>query len=260
MFAGYTWTMVRPRLDAPIPDLHLAPALDGVKLLMGKDIGTRERMILLAIDEIIKHGPSDFNARIVCERFGIKQSMVPYHFGSRDGLIVEATIWAYRDWSRNGIDAIRQTTGDGEKRLRAYLKAEIDWATRMGPIALLVQYPMLSEPVRIQLESAHGTEMRRRLEYHLAALTDLVIDIRTGTTNPLDYNDSNFPGTDFAVKNASEFLAATSISWASHGIQMWASGSHLSTQSFWSLDLPKIAVKFTIKNHIDEIVAIAKGR
>jgi AcrR family transcriptional regulator len=252
--------MVRPRLDAPVPELHLAPALDGVKALMGNDIGTRERLILLAIDEIKKHGPADFNGRIVCERFGVKQSMVPYHFGSRDGLIVEATIWAYRDWSRIGIDAIRRTTGDGEKRLRAYLKAEIDWAMRMGPIALLVQYPMLSEPVRIQLETIYGTEMRRGLEYHLAVLTDLVIDIRTGTTNPLDYDESNFPGTDFAVKNATEFLAATSVSWAAHGLQMWASGSHLSTQSFWSLDLPKIGVKFTMKNHIDEIVAIAKGR
>jgi AcrR family transcriptional regulator len=252
--------MVRPRLDAPVPELNLAPALDGVRSLLGDQIGTRERMVLLAIDEMLKHGPADFNARVVCERLGLQQSMVPYHFASRDGLVVEATIWAFRDWARNGIEALRRTTGNGERRLRAYVKAEIDWATRMGPIALLVQYPMLSEPVRIQLESSYGPEMRRQLEYHLAVLTDMVIDIRTGSINPLDYDESRLPGTDFAVKNSSEFLAATSISWACHGIQMWASGSHLSTQSFWSLDLPKIAVNFSIKNHIDEIVSIAKGR
>ncbi len=252
--------MARPRLDAPIPELHLSQALDGVTRLMGNNIGTRERLILLAIDEIRQSGPADFNARVVCERLGVKQSMIPYHFGSRDGLVVEATIWAFREWSRHGIDMVRRTTGDGDKRLRAFIKAEIEWATLMGPVALLVQYPMLSEPVRIQLESLYGTEMRRSLEYHLAVLTDLVIDIRTGTTNPLDYNESDFPGTDFAVKNANEFLAAASISWASHGIQMWASGSHLSTKGFWSLDLPKIAVKFAMKNHLDEIVAIAKGR
>ena len=57
--------MVRPRLDAPIPELDLAQALDGVKSLMGNDIGTRERMVLLAIDEMLKHGPADFNARFV---------------------------------------------------------------------------------------------------------------------------------------------------------------------------------------------------
>ena len=252
--------MVRPRLDAPVPELHLAPALDGVTSLMGSGIGTRERLILLAIDEIKKHGPADFNARVVCERLGVKQSMIPYHFGTRDGLLVEATIWAYRDWSNYPTEILRNTSGSGEKRLRAYINAELDWASRMGPIKLLVQYPMLSETVRVKLHEKYGDEMRRKFEFHLAALGDLVIDIRTGSSTPLDYDDTNYPPIEKAITQAEEFLAATSVSWASHGLAMWASGSHMSTQRFWSLDLPKIAVKFTMKNHIDEIVAIAKGR
>jgi AcrR family transcriptional regulator len=252
--------MPRPRLDAPVPELNLSPALDGLRQLMGDSIGTRERLILLAIDEIMKSGPSDFNARIVCDRMQVKQSMVPYHFGSRDGLITEATIWAFRDWSRNAIDAVRRTRGDGESRLRAYVNAEIDWAIKVGPIALLVQYPMLSEPVRAQLEQQYGEEMRRILEYHLAVLTDLVVDIRTGSANPLDYDEFSYPGVEQAILKSNEFLAATSISWASHGVQMWASGAHLSTKSFWAIDLPKVGAGFAIKNHIDEIVATAKGR
>lgn len=252
--------MPRPRLDAPVPDLHLPPALDGVRELMGDVFGTRERLILLAIDEIVKSGPSDFNARLVCDRLQVKQSMVPYHFGNRDGLITEATIWAFRDWSHHAIAVVRSTNGDGVRRLRAYIKAEVDWGIRMGPIALLVQYPMLSEPVRVQLEQKYGDEMRRNLEYHLAVITDLVIEIRTGITNPLDYDEHTYPSKEKAVANAAEFLAATSISWAAHGLQMWASGNHMASQSFWSLDIPKIAVKFAMKNHIDEIVAIAKGR
>jgi AcrR family transcriptional regulator len=252
--------MARPRLDAPIPELHLAQALDGVTALMGTGIGTRERMILLAIDEMLKQGPADFNARIVCERLGVKQSMVPYHFGSRDGLIVESTIWAYRDWSHYATDILRKTSGKGEKRLRAYINAELDWASRMGPIALLVQYPMLSEPVRASLQEKYGDEMRRKLEFHLAALSDIVVDIRTGSTTPFNYDDTNYPPVENAIMHATEFLTATSISWASHGLAMWASGNHMSTQSFWTLDVGKISTKFAIKNHIDEIVATAKGR
>jgi len=252
--------MARPRLDAPVPELHLPAALDGVTSLMGNDIGTRERLILLAIDEIKNNGPADFNARVVCERLGVKQSMIPYHFGSRDGLIVEATIWAYRDWSNYATDILRKTSGSGEKRLRTYINAELDWASRMGPIALLVQYPMLSEPVRAKLQEKYGDEMRRKLEFHLAALSDIVIDLRTGSTTPLDYDDTNYPSIEKALTNAAEFLTASSISWASHGLAMWVSGNHLSTQSFWTLDVGKISTKFAIKNHIDEIVAIAKGR
>jgi len=63
---------------------------------------------------------------------------------------------------------LRETAGNGEKRLRAYINAELDWASRMGPIALLVQYPMPSEPVRAKLQEKYGDEMRRKLEFHLA--------------------------------------------------------------------------------------------
>jgi len=228
--------------------------------LMGNDIGTRERLVLLAIHEIMITGPSDFHARIVCERLGVKQSMIPYHFGGRDGLLVEATIWAFRDWSNYATNILRETAGSGEKRLRAYINAELDWASRMGPITLLVQYPMLSESVRDQLQRKSGDEMRRKLEFHLAALTDIVIDIRTGSTTPLNYDDTNYPPIEKAITHATEFLAASSISWASHGLAMWVSGNHMSTQSFWTLDVAKISTKFAIKNHIDEIIAIAKGR
>jgi hypothetical protein len=186
--------------------------------------------------------------------------MVPYHFGSRDGLIVESTIWAYRDWSHYATDILRKTSGKGEKRLRAYINAELDWASRMGPIALLVQYPMLSEPVRVSLQEKYGDEMRRKLEFHLAALSDIVVDIRTGSTTPFNYDDTNYPPVENAIMHATEFLTATSISWASHGLAMWGSVNHMSTQSFWTLDVGKIPTKFAIKNHIDEIVATAKGR
>jgi len=114
--------------------------------------------------------------------------------------------------------------------------------------------------VRSRLQEKYGDEMRRKLEFHLAALTDIVVDVRTGSTTPLDYDDTNYPPIENAFTHVSEFLAATSISWASHGLAMWASGNHMPTQSFWSLDVGKISTKFSIKNHIDEIVAIAKGR
>ena len=252
--------MARPRLDAPVPDLQLPAALDGVRRLMPGDIGTRERLILLAIDEIMLNGPSDFNARVVCERLEVKQSMIPYHFGSRDGLIAEATIWAYRDWSHHALDVLSRTKGRGEKRLRAYIKAEIDWAAKMGPVTLLTQYPLLSEPVREQLEQKYGAEMRRKLEYHLVVLTYLIVDIRRGTNTPLDFDESDYPGPEIMLKHPAEFLAATSVSWSSHGVGMWSSGSHLPSNTFGAVTIGSISTKVAIDNHINQIVKVAEGR
>lgn len=208
----------------------------------------------------LKSGPSDFNARIVCDRLQVKQSMVPYHFGSRDGLLTEATIWAFRDCARNAIEAARRTTGSGEKRLRAYVNAEVEWARRMGAATLLVHYPMLSEPVRGQLAEKYGDEMRRWLEYHLVVLCDLVIETRTGVRSELNYDENTHPSTESAIRHPVEFLIATSVSLSSHGLQMWSSGAHLSTKSFWAIDLPRVGAGFAIRNHIDAIIATAKGR
>jgi AcrR family transcriptional regulator len=252
--------MARPRLDRPVPDLHLSPALDGVKSLMGNDIGTRERLILLAIDEIRKHGPSEFNARVVCDRLELKQAMVPYHFGSREALIAEATIWAYRDWSTHPFEILQKTQGDGEKRLRAFIDDKLKWSARMGPVAVLVHYPMMSDTVNRLLESAYEVELRQRQEFQIAVTSYLVIDIRNGTSTPIGFDWTKSPGVDEALTHASEFLAAGSILWASHGLALWMSGQHLPSTFFGQFNVEKIGRQFVINNHIDEIVAIAKGQ
>jgi AcrR family transcriptional regulator len=247
-------------LDAPVPDLNLPASLDGVTALMGESIGTRERLILLTIDEIMKHGPSDFNARVVCDRLGVKQSMIPYHFESRDGLIAEATIWAYRDWSQYAVGVMLRTKGNAEKKLRAYLRAEIEWAARMGPVTLMTQYPLLSDPVRVILERRYGGEMRRKLEYHLVLLTYLVVDIRKGTATRIEFDESSYPGPELLLRHPAEFLTATSISWSSHGIGMWSSGSHLPSNAFGAVTIGSVSTKVAIEHHINLIVKAAEGR
>jgi AcrR family transcriptional regulator len=227
---------------------------------MGNDIGTRERLILLAIDEILKNGPSEFNARIVCERLGVKQSMIPYHLGSRENLIVEATIWAYRDWTNYPLTVLRNTKGDPEKRLRAFLEAKNDWSQRMGTVALLIHYPMMSETVNQILQEKYGDEMRNKLSYQTAILGYLILDIRTGSNSPIDFDESNPPGVETALAHPREFFAANSVLWASHGVSLWLSGRHWASSYFNLFNVDKIGRQFVIKNHMDEILAIARGR
>jgi AcrR family transcriptional regulator len=93
---------------------------------------------------MIETGPVDFNSGTVCDQLNLKHPMINYYFGSRDGLIAEASMWAYRGWSDKVMTATRNAPKNAEKRLRAYLEASLEWAERMKAVTLLSQYPVLS--------------------------------------------------------------------------------------------------------------------
>ena len=68
--------MARPKVTQLIPDLKLSSGVEALLLGLGEaQIGTKERMILLAIDQIVERGPVDFNSGLVCDQLGIKHPM-----------------------------------------------------------------------------------------------------------------------------------------------------------------------------------------
>jgi AcrR family transcriptional regulator len=53
---------------------------------------TREKLIALTIEEIVKNGPSEFNAKDICDRIDAKHALVNYYFGNKEMLIAEANL------------------------------------------------------------------------------------------------------------------------------------------------------------------------
>lgn len=222
------------------------------------DPSTREKMIMLAIEEIQSVGPADFNAMRVCDRLGIKHPMVNYHFGNRDGLIAEATWWAYQDWTRAVRDSIQKAPAHPEKRLRAWVEAEIKWAQHMGGMYILTQYPLSSAGAQEIVATEYKERMQQIFEYHLALLTVIIDDLRTGKVSSVDFDEETMPRAHLLTKTQA-VITAGHLAWMTHGIASWSSGHHLGTEGIASRGVKDLSVAIAKKSYIDQIVRVARG-
>jgi AcrR family transcriptional regulator len=227
---------------------------------LGTSISTRDLIILASIDQMTETGPVDFNSGTVCDLLNLKHPMINYYFGSRDGLIAEATIWAYRGWSHKVMAAARNAPKNAEKRLLAYLDACLEWADNMKAVTVLSQYPVLSKGVKSLIDDGYSVELQKDFEYHLVFLATLIIDFRSGKNSELDFDKTDYPKKNYMITHPRELLDAASVAWAAHGIMMWRSGSHIPTNNLRKEFTNKISDKLATAVHIDNIIALAKGK
>ena len=239
--------------------VDLIPEVQAIADGLGTSISTRDLIILASIDQMTETGPVDFNSGAVCDLLNLKHPMINYYFGSRDGLIAEASIWAYRGWSEKVMTATRNAPKNAEKRLRAYLEACLDWAENMRAVTVLSQYPVLSKAVKNLIDKGYSVELQKDFEYHLVFLATLIIDMRTGQNSDLDFDKTNYPKAKYFLSHPRELLDASSIAWASHGIMMWRSGSHIPTTNLRKEFTAKLSEDLAMKLHVDNIVEIARG-
>ena len=240
--------------------VDLTPEVQAIADGLGTSISTRDLIILASIDQMTETGPVDFNSGAVCDLLNLKHPMINYYFGSRDGLIAEASIWAYRGWSDKVMTATRNAPKNAEKRLRAYLEACLEWSENMRAVTVLSQYPVLSKAVKDLIDDGYSVELQKDFEYHLVFLATLIIDMRTGKNSDLDFDKTNYPKGKYTLSHPRELLEAASIAWASHGIMMWRSGSHIPTTNLRKEFTAKLSEDLAMKLHVDNIVEIARGR
>ena len=239
--------------------VDLTPEVQAIADGLGTSISTRDLIILASIDQMTETGPVDFNSGAVCDLLNLKHPMINYYFGSRDGLIAEASIWAYRGWSDKVMTATRNAPKNAEKRLRAYLEACLEWSENMRAVTVLSQYPVLSKAVKDLIDDGYSVELQKDFEYHLVFLATLIIDMRTGKNSDLDFDKTNYPKGKYTLSHPRELLEAASIAWASHGIMMWRSGSHIPTTNLRKEFTAKLSEDLAMKLHVDNIVEIARG-
>ena len=231
---------------------------DWLKLGPVADPSTREKMIMLAIEDIRDVGPADFSPMRVSDRLGLKHPLINYHFYNRDGLLAEATWWAYQLWSRNVVNSIQNAPANPEKRLRAFVTEEAQWAQEFSGMYLLLQHPLASFNSQKLVKARYQKEMADIFDYHLALLAVIVSDLRSGTVSSVEFDKDHLPRA-LAISNPGALLTAGHVAWMTHGYASWSAGHHVSTNSMEARSVAGLTVALARKTYIDLIIKVAKG-
>lgn len=216
----------------------------------------REKLVALTIEEVIRSGPADFSTKTVCDRIGAKYPIMNYYFGSRDGLLAEASAMTYRKAIMATHERIASAPKNAEKRFRAYIQGELDWYRELSAWAILINYSIASKVSGEILDEKYGAEMERYFEFYLSMVGTMVLDLRSGSLSSFDFGIDNYPRASLLLKPATA-LDSISLVWSVHGIALWSSGNHVGSRTTSD---PSLTRRMAIKHHIDHIVERAKGK
>jgi AcrR family transcriptional regulator len=195
----------------------------------------REKLLYLAIDEIAKVGPNDFNSYSICDQINVTYPMVNHYFGGRNGLVAEAAFVVYRRYMQRLHDGVRRAPANPEDRLRAWIAGQIRWTVDMRGWGAVLNYPDSCQESSRMLRELHGEEMREMFEYNVAVLIHLLREVKAGSVTP-------WPETlteEFRAQGTNDvelMTLAASVAWSTLGISVWSSGQHVPSESVAEID------------------------
>lgn len=106
---------------------------------------TKSKILDAAVVLLKELGPTTFETREVANRAGVNQSQVNYHFGSRDGLLAEASWVIFEEHNTRMMVAI-EAQDDPRLGMEAYVDHVIDFTTSYPGVGVLVGFPQLFAP------------------------------------------------------------------------------------------------------------------
>lgn len=180
----------------------------------------RRQLIDATIRHLSAQGPASVRPQDICEELGLSKPLVNYHFGSRDGLILEAMATAYEAYVDELMAAADASGNDPVGRLLAWIDRQVDWTADNPGLAAALDFPAVAigtpnpaDPAQQRLAAA-GTR-------NFGNLQQLVREARAqlrgiGDPAELEAGDVGF--------------AAAVVGWLALGMSVWVGGDHLPTR------------------------------
>lgn len=180
----------------------------------------REQLVETTIRHLAVHGPAGVQPQEVCRELGLSKALVNYHFGGRDGLILEAMATAYERYVAELMEAAEAQGDDPVERLMAWIDRQVDWTASHPGLAAALDFPAVAigapspkDPAQQRLDAAGSR--------NFGNLQHLVREARAhlrGIDDPA------------SLDAADVGLAAAVVGWLALGMSVWVGGNHLPTR------------------------------
>lgn len=184
----------------------------------------RNKLLFLAIDEVGRFGPADFNGVRICERLAVSASLINHYFGGRDGLIAEATASAYRTYVMALRDAAAEFR-DPKAALKAWMTQQISWAAANPGLSEILNYSSAHSEVSRLIHRDYQREITQHFEFNMYVVWSLVRSIRSSTAVSLPAHPDDIDKAA-ALEDGELVALASSVAWSTLGAAVWASGQH----------------------------------
>ena len=182
---------------------------------------TVQQLLLGAIDDIAIFGAARFSPVTLCARLKLPPSLVNYHFGSRMGLILDASVLAYERYVEGQEVALEQPTP--ELQLEYWITAQVEWTAKHSGIASVLNFPGLTGPTNDEFTLEHQARLGRS-----AMRNQQVIATIVGKLQGI-IGDGELVDLEMAKRHPSITRAASLIGWMTLGHSVWKAGHHLPT-------------------------------
>lgn len=173
-----------------------------------------------AVQHLAKLGPIGVHPQEICAELGISKALVNYHFGSREGLVLEAMVVGYERYVDTLWQAAEAAGTDPVERLMAWTDAQVQWTSEHQGLAAALDFPDATID-RGELPDALEARLTDAGSRNFANLQLLVLDAR----RQVKASDPTWEPDLVEVG-----LTSAAIGWMTLGQSVWLAGNHLPTR------------------------------
>ena len=186
---------------------------------------SRDKFLLLTIDEFGRVGPGGFSHASIARRLGVTVAMINHYFGSRNGLISEAAYLVYCKYMDAMALAVEEAPRDPESRLGAWITTQISFAVSVAGWAVVLNYPTLALEDPVEFTVLFRKRITAKFNVNMARLSQLISDVQSGTVSPKSIDEDNLDVATYMTDMKLVTLSST-IAMSTLGAAVWAAGSH----------------------------------
>lgn len=209
----------KPAALLPEPVARQKAALKAARYPASVD--TIQQLLRGAIEDIAEFGATRFSPVTLCARLKLPPSLVNYHFGSRMGLILDASVLAYEQYVEGQETALAEATP--EDQLATWIELQIAWTIKNSGIASVLNFPGLTGPSNDEFTREHQARLEEAAVKNMAVLSTIVGRIQGVLPT------SEFMTQEKILGYPTVALSTAMIGWLTLGHSVWRSGHHIPT-------------------------------
>jgi AcrR family transcriptional regulator len=187
----------------------------------------RAAILERAIEVARASGPSSVHPNQICSELGVSTSLVNFHFGGRDGLLVEVILASAQSYVDELASAMGAAGANPVEALLAWMEAQVEWTAAHPGLAAAFHFPEHASSIGSGFPDEALESLRSCFEQHDREVQGLVAEaLRSLAGESREEQDAD--------------LDSSLVGWIAAGLSVCSAGSPLLTSASRTPSSPEV--------------------